>query len=294
MQIFWRSQSPLGNHDIEDQLRTDIEKALLAIYTCGDEFVVNDTLWFWQNPKGKIMPTVVNSAKFITGRFQEFLQNNLSWQAEKLLDSQEVDGYKEFSGDFNVFILEEDNFLKLLNAYEVHYGSSSGPIASAIYMQHCLKVSPVLSEDLIPLQHFFHQVRQKIVLRVAVEFETGNIASSFRAANKLEQLYRQDLIDLGIFITSEDKRNCAARIWPVSNRNGSFQELERRRFAQGLTVPLWLAGFLPDRFDQSAPYLADDGTTYMMTPSQEIEQIGTRRYAVFRDIGGQKRLKPLP
>jgi hypothetical protein len=143
------------------------------------------------------------------------LGNKLEWKAEKSLSKQAIDAYKEFADDFAVFSLDEARFVDLLAAYECHHRKSSGPLASSIHIQHCLNAASTLSNDMLPFISFFTAYKKTMTLRVAVEFETGNIASSFRAANKLDYLYRAGLVDLGIFITSNDKSNCATRIWPV-------------------------------------------------------------------------------
>jgi hypothetical protein len=128
----------------------------------------------------------VNSAKFITGNFQRHLRDELGWEVEKQINGQDVDAYKEFENVFEVFTLSEDRYVELLEAYEAHHRRSAGPTATSIYIQHCQNAAPSLSEDLKPLESFFVSVSKPIKLRVAIEFETGNVASSFRAANKLE------------------------------------------------------------------------------------------------------------
>jgi hypothetical protein len=210
----------------------------------------------------------------------------------KSLSKQAIDAYKEFTGDFAVFSLDEARFVDLLAAYERHHRKSSGPLASSIHAQHCLNAAPTLSNDLIPFISFF--AAHKKTMTLAVEFETGNIASSFRAANKLDYLYRAGLVDLGIFITSNDKTNCATRIWPVSNRNGSFEELEHRGFADGMAIPLWQVGFAPDSFDQLAGYLADNGTLYAMLATGQTRVINGVRYEIWHDVKGQERLRYSP
>lgn len=291
MKIYWRVATGVGNAAIEAAIRADMDTALNAIRTRGDKFIVNDAPWFWQNPAGKVRPSVANSAKFITKTFQAYLKNKLGWEIEKSLSNQDIDAYKEFAGEFDVFSLDPVRFVELLAAYEIHHGRSSGPVASSIYVQHCQNAAPSLSDDLLPLISFFQAHKKTMTLRVGVEFETGNIASSFRAANKLEHLYREEQIDLGIFITSNDKQSCAARIWPVSNRNGSFQELVERGFALGLAVPLWQIGFAPDGFDQSIGHLADTGTLYTMQPTGNMRTINGVDYEIWRDAKGQERLR---
>ena len=92
----------------------------------------------------------------------------------------------------------------------------------------------------------FRQGTGTVPLRVGLEFETGNIASSFRSLNKLNFLFREGEIDAGVFITSADKGTTAARIWPMSNRNGSFEELERRNYRETISFPVWKFSFAPD------------------------------------------------
>ncbi|WP_411820855.1 hypothetical protein ABFZ85_06635 [Hyphococcus formosus] len=291
MKIFDRHLSEVGNRKIADQIRSEIYAAINGIETREGKFVVNDTIWYWRNPEGNVKPTVVNSAKFITSRFQSNLEVHNGWSPEKKILGQDVDAYKEFQAKFKLFVLEESKFVELLQAYEKETGVSSGPIASSIYRRYCKGGSPTLGEELSAFESFFDVNSSKGYLRVAVEFETGNIASSFRAANKLEFLYSEGKIDLGIFITSNDKPNCAARIWPVSNRNGSFQELEKRGFGASLSVPLWQIGFAPDEFDGNAPYLSETGSTYELVPQNQNITIGNNSYEVWRDLKGQDRFK---
>lgn len=281
MREFWRQHPDVGNAVISEQIRNEISAALQAIRSSPKGLVVNDTIWYWKNPEGNIKPTVVNSAKFITGHFQNYLETSVGWTQEMNLLGQTVDAYKEFPGEFRMYVLPEKKLPPLLERYEAETGESLGPLATALYIKYCQKGAPALESFLDPFLPFFDNRTLEKNIRVAIEFETGNIASSFRAANKLDYLYRNDLIDLGIFITSNDKPNCAARIWPVTNRNGSFQELERRGFARGLSVPLWTVGFQPDDFESSAPYLGDDGQLYSMEPLNEPEIIADQRYEIW-------------
>lgn len=294
VKVYWRGAPSVGNAVVEAQIRAEIDAAMNAVRTRGDDFIVNDALWYWQNPSGKVMPCVANAAGFITKTFQDYLESQHGWTKEKLLSGQKIDAYKEFPGHFDLFSLHTGRFLELLTAYERHHGKSSGPVATSVHVRHCVNAAPALSDDLLPLADFFHAYRKAMTLRVAVEFETGNISSSFRAANKLDYLYRQGLVDLGVFITSNDKPNCASRIWPVSNRNGSFQELERRGFFSGMAVPLWQVGFAPDGFDQGTGYLAENGTLYTMQPTDQIRVISGVTYEVWRDAKGQERLRQTP
>ena len=95
----------IGNATIAKQIRAEIHAALNAIRTTSTGFEVNDGEWFWINPSGKVRPTVVNSAKFLTGNFQDSLKASHSWETEKTILGQTFDAYKVFSGSFDRFVL---------------------------------------------------------------------------------------------------------------------------------------------------------------------------------------------
>ena len=57
-----------------------------------------------------------------------------------------------------------------------------------------------------------------------------------------------------------------------------------------LTVPLWQIGFAPDRFDQTVPYLAEDGSLYDMRATGKTEKVNGIVYEVWRDSRNQARL----
>lgn len=114
--------------------------------------------------------------------------------------------------------------------------------------------------------YFAHTGDASVTIRIDLEFETGNIASSFRALDKLETLFVTGFIEYGVFVTSIDKEHAAARIWPQSNRNGSFAELENRNYRNNRTVPLWEFGFEPDAFDPNGPYF-NNSVLYRPVPT---------------------------
>jgi hypothetical protein len=124
-------------------------------------------------------------------------------------------------------------------------------------------------------------------LRIGLEFETGNIASSFRSLNKLNLLFRKDLLDAGVFITARDKQSTATRIWPVSNRNSSFEELERRNYQEMISFPIWEFAFAPDGVSPTAPYLGRDGATYQPIKTGRIETSADIAYEVWSGDGKQ-------
>ena len=134
--------------------------------------------------------------------------------------------------------------------------------------------------------------------------ETGNVkfasvlnlrqATSHRpsASDKLETLFVLGEIDYGVFVTSINKDCAATRIWPVSNRNGSFQELENRNYRNNRTVPLWEFAFEPDEFRQDVPYLGSGGTTYEPEPTGEVVTHSGTEYDVFTRNGNERILRP--
>ena len=98
---------------------------------------------------------------------------------------------------------------------------------------------------------------------------------------KLNILFARNLIDLGVFITANDKENCAARIWPASNRNGSFTELDKRNYFDNVYLPLLEFGFAPDGFSKDAPYLHEQGRVYKPGPTKRSITHKGKRYRVF-------------
>lgn len=118
--------------------------------------------------------------------------------------------------------------------------------------------------------------------------ETGNIASSFRAIQKLDGLYKNKMIDIGVFVTSVDKAESAARIWPTSNRNGIFEELTRRNYTDQRSYPSIDIGFKPDSFSSSVDYLSANGKTYKMISSTDVIIDGVNYIKAQADDGAEK------
>ncbi len=291
MQVIERRRPNLGVPNLEEKVFRDVEAALHSVATRKKQFVVNDTDWYWVNPAGKVMPTVVNSAYYITSKFQSHLAS-LGWTKEKTINKQTIDGYIEFVATQDAWFCSSVSFVELLTDIEHLTRSSSGPFATEIYQRFFLKGSPTLDGVPGKLHQLFSRRQLENVIRLGLEFETGNIASSFRATTKLENLFRAGTIDAGVFITSIDKRNAATRIWPTSNRNGSFEELDNRNFRDELSIPLWEIGFAPDSFDQSAPYLGNNGTLYEMEDTGRVVDTSQGSFRVFRDYKHQEKLLP--
>ncbi|EJD6584743.1 hypothetical protein M0L63_RS18760, partial [Providencia rettgeri] len=106
---------------------------------------------------------------------------------------------------------------------------------------------------------------------------------------KLNNLFHKGHIDGGCFITSIDKKNSATRIWPVSNRNGSFQELNNRSYISQVSLLLICIGFAPDDFSQSAPFLASNGKLYELASTDQRDT--ETNFEIFQGVDGLEFLK---
>ena len=120
-----------------------------------------------------------------------------------------------------------------------------------------------------------------------MEFETGNIASSFRAISKLNNLFDIGEIDIGVFITSEDKTS-STKIWPSSNRNGSIEELNKRKFIQSIKFPAIIVGFAPDGWDENVGFLKSDKNRFSLSENIEIREIEGKSYIHYINEGYHK------
>ena len=267
---------------------SDVSTALNSLVTVDQRFVVNDTIWrkrATKNNRSTLNPVVVNQADFITKGLEIFLEDNLGWERQKTLvlpgDNEEVnqvfDAYKAFGGAVGARLVNEEAEKRLL----LSYLNTSGPrhmadFARKIAANYRDRGCFILSPDLQVYNDCFAS-SQNTAIRVAIETETGNIASSFRSIHKLGALFQAGQIDVGILITSARKQGGATSIWPSSNRNGSIEELNQRCAFSNLSFPLIRVGFMPDALSRTAPYLKDDGTTYTIEPI-EIVTINNVRY----------------
>src|SRR5262249_6586625 len=91
---------------------------------------------------------------------------------------------------------------------------------------------------------------------------------------------------------SMDKPSCATRIWPASNRNGSFQELKQRNYQRMVMLPLWEFGFAPDDFSNTIGYLGSDGSLYTPKLTGEKHQVVGVEYDVHVGERGKRVLRP--
>lgn len=259
--------------EILNQAVAIVSDCLNSITTVGDKFIINDTIHFRRQRNNKTTPCVMNSANYISRKFQETLASMPGCRGETRIIEQDIDGYitLEYAGE-GYRIIDKNKLLEVLHDYIEQNGLHEDhifrlfPMFYGMYVQsdfYDIKHLPIEAQTL------FEKVSVRKQFRLGVEFETGNVASSFRALNKLFILFQSKHIDAGIFVTSIDKANSATRIWPVSNRNGSFQELKQRGFMKQISLPLICIGFAPDGFDKNAPFLGRGGSLYNISSTGE-------------------------
>ena len=280
-------------------ITSDVTAALQGIHTAEGAFMVNDTLWFAVNDRKMVTPCAVNSAKFIS---RAFLQNlsALGWSLEKEIIEQKIDAYIPIKEEGPAFRIPPERFLRYFEEYS---GTPEGlgatrelggldRLFSRLYGAYVSR--PFVYPGRMPsiLKQHAQPDTGPVTIRVGLEFETGNIASSFRSLYKLGFLYNEREIDAGVFITSIDKSSSATRIWPTSNRNGSFQELQQRNYKRMVVLPLWEFGFAPDSFSPNAQYLGRKGNLYVATPKGKKHVFDGVAYEVFEGDGGKEILKP--
>jgi hypothetical protein len=300
MKIELRQEPDIVSASVRQRVRADVEAALQSVTTVGDQFVVNDTPWFVESG-GTLKARVTNTADYISRTFQKTLKDKQKWKVPRAetLDGQEIDGYIELpvadrtgyhldQAAFRTFFdklwddlpQSEDMDREFQRYYQTYHRRDFFGLGSLAPKYHSLFATKPIPAD--------------AVLKIGLEFETGNIASSFRALWKLNVLFLSKKIDAGVFIISRDKAGAAARIWPASNRNGSFEELEQRNYKHNVLLPLWEFSFAPDSFDRSARYLGKAGQTYTMTPTGRTQSIRNRTYEVWTALGGKELLCEAP
>jgi hypothetical protein len=295
-----RVSKPSFGEKVDEFVDNQLKGAFSQLATVEKEFVVNDTLWFAMNDRGVVTPCVVNSADYISGRFLSALGRK-GWTQPKNLINQEIDAYIEIhTHPAQAYSIQESRFPAFFYEYsatpEANACAAAGESMDKMFARlfHAnVKRARAIGAEITgsSLQKYWIPTETTSVIRIGLEFETGNIASSFRAINKLALLYESNEIDAGIFITSIDKAQCASRIWPVSNRNGSFEELENRNYRMMLNFPAWEYGFSPDRIDTSAPYLGRT-KTYQPTPLNKFVNHSGVRYEVWTDDRKKQILRP--
>lgn len=274
---------------VVEEIAHIIESSLNNITTVNEQFIVNDTIWYAKKRKGGVSPCVVNEAGFISKKFQSNLAEFQNWNGEIEIANQDIDGYGKLTYDDSAYIgytIKEEFFLKFLNEYIKIQNLPEFLISKffAIFYGMYIK-RDIFTLDYIPedLHKYFVQSKRKgdKCIRIGVEFETGNTSSAYRAFFKLNSLFAKGFIDIGIFITSSDKKNCAARIWPQSNRNGSFEELEQRNYKDNIFMPMLEFEFEPDAFSSDVAYLKENGTLYTPISKVKTIKIGNEMYEIF-------------
>jgi hypothetical protein len=264
MRIEYRQVPPLPA-DVRSSAERDILDSLNAIRTRGDKFVVNPTRWYAKDG-GSAKARVMNRAPFLSKTFQESLRSR-GWEIEKGLDGQRIDAYKvivanRHKGRF----LDRERYIELVRRLvprENPLGIKAPPVLEAYYWYVQRKKFGLPGWEGADNALFLATEEREMDFRIGVEFETGNIASSFRALLKLNLLFQLGKIDVGIFVTSISRADGATKIWPPSNRNGSFEELAQRQYDRLVYFPIWEFGFAPDEYDDHAPYFHDMGKFYV-------------------------------
>jgi hypothetical protein len=258
-------------------VRAEVHGALQQVTTSGSQFVVNDTAWLQFRASGKATPAVLNAANYISKSFQQRLKETPKpWTTEKKVNDQRIDAFKVFPVTYEGFFLDDEGLRKVVDEFWAHpeyfaeLVRSNWPHAqkieldqmvwwlSEMYFRRRLHDLTVFPACIRP--YFRSTGMQDHKIRVAIEFETGNTASAYRAFVKLNSLYATNQIDLGIFVATT--RAHAHRIWPVSNRNVNYEELANRGYRRSIYFPIWEISFEPDGYDQGASYLKANGTMY--------------------------------
>ncbi|ECJ5766548.1 MULTISPECIES: hypothetical protein [Enterobacteriaceae] len=275
--------------DISNKIRSTICSSLEGITTDGKKFVINDKIFFRKQKDGNIKPCVMNSASYISKLFQKNLSGYNGCQGETKLLDQSFDGLMRinYSG-LSYKLKEEKDVIDVAKEYIELQGLHKSAIYNLFPMFYGMYIDRgCFSIPTLPkTQHLFKSSNVDHIYTIGVEFETGNVSSSFRAINKLNNLFQQGAIDGGCFITSIDKANSATRIWPASNRNGSFQELKQRFYKNQIALPLVGIGFAPDDFSQEVGFLSNTGSIYFLERKKLNDQ--KTGLAVYQDDEGRE------
>lgn len=277
---------PSLNDEIKEKIEHDVVDALKKIMTVDNQFIINNSLWFKQKSKEKANPCVMNAA--------EFNLVDLGWNKEKDMSNQRIDAFIVIEKNEPGYSSPLNKFPYFMAHYFKDHAQMEFDIECAQFYRKYVKRSIYdMDESLCKYREFFQQyiLKESTKIRVGLEFEAGNIASAFRAFSKLDTLYYLDLIDLGVFITSYDKKTTAAQIWPSSNRNGSYEELKQRNYKKNIIIPLCEFSFQPDSLSASAPYLGRDGKLYNPVSTGQRINIHQEKYEIYTKGDNEKVLK---
>lgn len=295
MKTFNENEGMFLPKEVRNKAIARIKECLESITTDGDRFIINDEIHYREQPNGKITNCVMNSARFISSKFQESLGSYSDSEGETKIDGQAIDGFINIPYTGTGFCIRDKNrLLEVLHGYIAKKNLSASSIHTLFPMFYGMFVERnTYSIDNIPdeFAKLFISKQISTNYRIGVEFETGNIASSFRAINKLFVLFQKGEIDAGVFVTSVDKPQSATRIWPVSNRNGSFQELRSRNYQEQVSLPLICIGFAPDDFSTKAPFLGKSGQLYKLEPTGIPHKSG--RFDIYTGEEGEEILKSI-
>jgi len=284
MDVSLRYQSNIIPEDIVTKIYNHVADSLTSITTVGDDFIVNPTVWL----SSKENPRVTNSAHYISSAFQNNIRDEYNWTKEPKIIGQNFDAARTFTIHNESYFLDESNFRKL---HQEYWRDNEGNINISKFTRRV--------EDLY-LNRNHYEIAQwvdnyeeyfslspdaePIDFRVGLEFEIGNIASSFRSINKLGILFKENKIDIGVFVATS--KEAATSIWPPENRNGSFEELEERNYRDNISYPIVEIKFEPDGYSRDAPYLGRSGDTYEMSHKGEDYIDGTK-YVVYEGDGSE-------
>lgn len=263
---------------IIDKIKSDIHTSFSFD---NNDFKVNPTLHYRYDGK-KLRPTVMNQAEFISKSFQKNLKK-CGWEYDFTIIGQEIDGYIDLLVEnidtYHINKNQVHGMISKIDPDDSQFIEKITSIYQMYYQRNCF--SPDSEFNI----NDYSKTTGSVSFRVGLEFETGNIASSFRAFSKLNNLYAKNQIDIGVFITSNDK-SVSTRIWPTSNRNGSLEELKKRDFEHELRFPYIIIGFEPEGWDNTIGYLQKNGERYSLEDDVEIISIDEKKYKYYkkRDI----------
>ena len=271
--------------DIASEIEREVRLALEAVENPlgTGQFISNNTECF-KLTKYKPTRCVMNMADFISQTFEKKLHNSYNWVRQYKSLEQKIDAYKEFEFSGSAYQVDADNFRKLVFDYwdnsNIEYEKILAFIQEiwGMYVQRAKFNISGLPEQYH--QYFIRASEEdKKIARVGLEFETGNISSSFRSFMKLNFLFVNNIIDFGVFVTTN--KEAAHSIWPSSNRNSTFEELAKRKYKATFRFPLWEFCYIPDGYSKQAKFLNRDGTLYELRDTEEIHVYNRRNYRVY-------------
>lgn len=272
MKIHWKIINEIIPAHFTDIIKKDVEFAF-DLEENGS-IAINPSRFFRLHSDNKLKAIVANQAEYLSKGFQKRLVKR-GWSIEETIDNQTIDGFISLTEKvIDSASINKENFYKIVKQQDFDSPDFIEKIISLYrnyYKRNCFIVGNDNSSA------YFLLKDKECKINAGLEFETGNIASSFRAISKLNGLYDKNLIDIGIFITSIDKY-VSTRIWPSSNRNGSIEELKNRRFLEQIKFPLILIGFEPDSWDNSVPFLKRDGSRFSFSKYSQVKEISGKKY----------------